>query len=119
VRRDAEHRAQHDDLALREMQHAGGPDDHREAECDEAIDAADREATDKELDELRAAHRMFSSVVDHRPVIVGMPPIELKTAKIRSSDWSPRATPLVRRCTASLKVFSAGILRLASAGSWG
>ena len=44
---------------LREMQHAGRPDDHREAECDEAIDAADREATDKELDELRAAHRMF------------------------------------------------------------
>ena len=50
-------------LTLREMQHAGRPDDHREAECDEAINAADREATDKELDELRAAHRMFSSVL--------------------------------------------------------
>ncbi len=89
VRRDAKHRAQHDDLALREMQHAGRPDDHREAECDEAINAADREATDKELDELRAAHRMFRSVLDH--LIVGMPPIELKTAKIRSSEDHPRA----------------------------
>jgi hypothetical protein len=109
VRRDAKHRAQHDDLALREMQHAGRPDDHREAERDEAIDAANREATDKELDELRAAHRMFHSVVDHRPVIGGIRPIELKTAKIRSSEdhrrrtWSPRATPLVRRPLAPLK----------------
>src|SRR5215469_2918821 len=86
------------------MQHAGRPDDHREAERDEAINAADCEATDKELDELRAAHRIFRSVVDHRPVIMGNAPIELKTAKIRSSQghrrgglWSPRATPLVRR----------------------
>jgi hypothetical protein len=45
------------------MQHAGRPDDHREAERDEAIDAADREATDKELDELRAAYRMLRSVM--------------------------------------------------------
>jgi len=37
-----------------------------------------------------------------------MPPIELKTAKIRSGDWSPRATPLVRRCTASLKAILHG-----------
>jgi hypothetical protein len=64
------------------MQHASRPDDHGEAERDEAIDAADREATDKELDELRATHRMFCSVVDHRPVIVGNSPIELKTAKL-------------------------------------
>src|SRR5262249_32390347 len=68
------------------MQHASRPDDHGEAERDEAIDAADREATDKELDELRATHRMFRSLVHHCPTIVGIPPIELKIAKIRSCE---------------------------------
>src|SRR5262249_50951866 len=79
-------RAQHNALPLRKMEHAGRPDDHREAERDEDIDAADCEATDKELDELRAAHRMFRSVVDHRPVVVGNPPLELKSAKLRCSE---------------------------------
>jgi len=91
VRRDAKHRAQHDDLALREMQHAGRPDDHREAERDEAIDATDRETTDKELDELRAAHGMLRSVMDHRPVTVDILPIELKTAKSGDSEDHHRA----------------------------
>jgi hypothetical protein len=57
---------------------------HREAERDEAIDAANREATDKELNELRAAHRVLRSALDHRPVTEGILLIELKTANIRN-----------------------------------
>ena len=97
VRCDAKHRAQHDDLALREMQHAGRPDDHRETERDEAINAADREATDKELDELRAAHGVLRSVMDYIPVTVGTLPIKLKMAKTRGGEYHRRVDLVARR----------------------
>ena len=76
-------------LTLREMQHAGRPDDHREAKCDEAINAADREATDKELNELRAAHRMFRSVLDQ--LIVGHAAYRAEDRQVRSSEDHRRA----------------------------
>ena len=46
---ERDHRAQHHQLALREIHHVGRAVDHRETERRQGVDAAEREAADEKL----------------------------------------------------------------------
>jgi len=67
--RQPEHRAQHDDFALGEVQDPRRADDHRETERNQAVDAADGETSDREFDEMRAAHEASMA---HKPLRFGL-----------------------------------------------
>jgi len=52
-----EERRQHDELALGEVDRLGGLPEQREADRDERVDAAGREAGDEELEEVGQSRR--------------------------------------------------------------
>src|SRR6202044_1624110 len=49
--------AQHHQIALREIHHLGGLVDQHEAECDQAVDAAERNTTHQLLNEVQHCRR--------------------------------------------------------------